>query len=242
MLCLNCRTALDGAMRFCPQCGQKTSVKRLTLREIAHDAWHALTHTDHSFLALVKALLVRPGTVMREYVEGRRKAYFNPFAFLIVVVGVSSVAMTSSGFGGFEGSGHPVARFLQTHLNLLILAQVPLLALFARLLFAGSGRNLAEYLVLAAYASGLRSIFVSLVMVPLTLALKQAGWGPSYRAQVLIYLLIWAAYFAWVSLQFHAAAAPRRPVLDAFRGFAVAVLTQLSSSALIALAFRLVPR
>lgn len=223
-------------MRFCPACGQKTATHRLTLHDIAHDSWHALTHTDHSVLGLVKALLLRPGQVVREYVDGRRKAWFNPFAFLIVVVGVCTLAMNLSGFGSFGGSPHPVARFLQQHLNLLILLQVPLLALFARLLFWRSA-NLAECLVLAAYSSGLRSIFVSLVMAPLSAFLRAAAIGPSYGQQVAAYMLLWALYFGWACAQFYGG----RRWLAGLKGVLVAVAAQASSALLVGVAIRLVP-
>ena len=56
--CLNCSHALPPDARFCPGCGQKSATRRLTLRDISHDAWHALTHTDHSVLALVRAMFL----------------------------------------------------------------------------------------------------------------------------------------------------------------------------------------
>ena len=74
--CANCATVLASAQRYCGACGQRTGRARLTMRDIGHDFLHALTHVDQSILALVKALLLRPGHVAREYVEGKRKKYF----------------------------------------------------------------------------------------------------------------------------------------------------------------------
>lgn len=232
--CLNCQQSLPASALFCPHCGQKTSTRRLSLHDIVHDAWHALTHTDHSVLALVAALLRRPGRVAAEYVAGRRKTWFNPFSFLIVVVGLASLAMAGSGFVNFvrPGMDNAATRFLQSHLNLLILLQVPLLAGFGRLLFARRGHNFAEWLVLAAYSSGLRSIFFTLGVAPLWWGLRQAGLAPSYPAALGLYLVVWLLYFSWATAQF---LEPqwRWPLL--LRALAVPLLSQLATIVLVSL-------
>lgn len=237
--CLNCETSLPDAARFCAQCGQKTATRRLTLHDIAHELWHALTHTDHSVLGLIKALLLRPGRVAAEFVDGHRKRYFNPFSFLVISVGLSALVMSSTGIGGFNGHPGTVGKQLQANLNLFILAQVPLLALWARLIFLRSGRNLAENLVLVAYCSGLRSVFFLLVLVPLVMGLQRLELGVPYAAQIMVYLLCWFAYFGWACAQFHAGKAWRW--LDWLRGSAVALLSQASSFVAVWLAYLLVP-
>jgi len=241
-ICLNCETPLEPAARFCAQCGQKAATRRLTLHDIGHEFWHALTHTDHSVIGLVRALLWRPGLVAAEFVDGHRKRYFNPFTFLIVAVGLSAVVMASTGIGGFTQQTHPgpVGRFLQSHLNLFILAQVPLLALWSRLLFLRSGRNLAENLVLVAYGSGLRSLFFLLVVVPAVIGLRALGLGVPYGTQILVYLLCWVVYFGWASAQFHGGVDWRWH--HWLRGSAVTVLATASSTAIVWLAFRLAAR
>jgi hypothetical protein len=69
------------------------------MREISLDFLHALAHMDHSVFSLVRVLFIRPGYVAREYVDGKRKRYFGPFAFLVIVVGLSGNPH------GWKGSG-----------------------------------------------------------------------------------------------------------------------------------------
>lgn len=222
-------------MRFCPQCGQKAATRRLSLREIGHEIWHALTHTDHSVLGLIKALLLRPGGVARDHVRGARKRYFNPFTFMVVSIGLSAVFITLTGVGGFEGQRGAVATQLQRNLNWVILAQVPLLALWSRLLFLRSGLNFAEHLVLAAYTSGLRSLYFVAVIIPTALlqSALQVRWA--YWQQIIFHLVVWMLYYAWASSQFMDE--PQRRGRNAARGALVAVLAQASATALIGLAF-----
>ncbi|MBX3228353.1 MAG: DUF3667 domain-containing protein [Labilithrix sp.] len=87
--CPNCDRPVEEDFRFCAGCGQRAAVGRLALHDIVPDAFHALVHADKSVLSLMKALALRPGVVAREYaLEGKRKRYFNPFAFLVLVLGV----------------------------------------------------------------------------------------------------------------------------------------------------------
>ena len=106
---------------YCGICGQKYATERLTLREIGHDLLHALIHVDRSALSLVQMLLVRPGTVALNYVQGKRKRYFGPFSFLVIVVAAASAVIALTGFRAVSTDrANVVADFLQRHLNLLM--------------------------------------------------------------------------------------------------------------------------
>jgi hypothetical protein len=201
--CLNCNAALAAGQAYCGSCGQKATLHRLTLHEIGHDLLHAFVHVDRSVFSLVRQLLVRPGGVARDYVDGRRARYFGPFAFLVVVVGLATGAMALVGFRSFltvEGTPDGIARFLQRHVNAVILLQVPLLAASCGLLFRRAGTNFAERLVLAAYTSSMRSIALTLVFVPAWYL-----WRPGPQAVAYFYvpyLVVWVAYFGIASAQF----------------------------------------
>src|SRR5688572_33456539 len=116
------------------------------MRDIAHDFMHALTHADHSILALVRDLAYRPGHVAREYVEGRRKKYFGPLAFLVISVGLASFMVVLAGAHFFTPvPDDTIANFLQQHINLIILLQMPLLAGVCALLFWNTKLHYAEH-------------------------------------------------------------------------------------------------
>ena len=93
--CLNCNTQLEDVHKFCPQCGQKTKVHRLSFHEIGHDAVHYFTHADKSIFTLLKELATHPGLVAREYLSGKRRKYFKPLNFFLIVAGIV-VFMTST--------------------------------------------------------------------------------------------------------------------------------------------------
>lgn len=199
--CANCDSLLSGEPRFCGQCGQKTTPRRLTLGQITHDFVHVLTHADHSVFALIKALAYRPGQVAREYVEGRRKKHFGPIAFLMIAVAVASFMIVVTGVKFFTPvtSSGPAA-FLQRHINLVILIQMPILAGWCALLFRPQRLNYAEHLVLSAYSSGFRILVLGLVATPIMYA---GHVNPADRVFMPAYYGLWLAYFSIAAAQFY---------------------------------------
>jgi hypothetical protein len=227
--CRNCNAALSAENRFCASCGQRTDIApRLTMREISHDIVHAITHADHSIFALVRGLLTRPGHVAREYVAGQRKRHFGPWAFLLITAGLASAVILATGVHWFKPFSHSeAADILQRHINLVILLQMPLLAAFCTLLFRRERLNFAEHLVLAAYASGFRQLYLALIETPL-LALSGANTADPWLT--ITYYGIWIGYFAFAASQFYRG----NRLWSACKGMLAAILTQLVTVLLLA--------
>ena len=225
--CLNCGTGFGDGQRFCGSCGQRTDISRqLTLRDIGHDLAHAITHADHSIFALVRALATRPGIVAREYTEGKRKRHFGPFAFLLITVSLASAIILITGVEWFSRYEHgDAANLLQRHVNLVILLQMPLLALFCWALFRRDRRNFAEHLVLAAYTSGFHALFMGVVETP-TFALMQAQSPDALLAAA--YLALWLLYFALAASQFYLG----NRAVAAIKGGLAVIFSQVWSAAL----------
>jgi hypothetical protein len=226
--CLNCMALLEPHQKFCAQCGQNADTHRLSLAHIWHDLVHAFTHADKGFLHLIRQLAVNPGKVAREYVNGHRKKYFNPFNFLILVVGIASLVLISSSFVSFGTNPrippNPVTNFFGKHVNFIILLNVPVLALWNLLLFRKGNTNFAENLVLAAYTSGERSVFFTLIVAPLWMLLHRF-----YYPILFIYILSWFCYYAWACSGFFEG----KRTVNFIKGFVVALLTQLVTIAIV---------
>lgn len=199
--CANCDAPLAEGQRYCGACGQRAGRGRLRMLDIGHDFLHALTHVDHSILALVKALLLRPGVVAREYVEGRRKKYFGPFAFLVIMVGLASFMFVVTGVTWGESDGQTgILDFLRRHVNIIMLLQVPMLALVCWLLFWNERWYFAEHLVLVAYTSGFKILCLALIALPVVMFTKVGMATPSF---VGIYQGLCVLYFAFAATQFY---------------------------------------
>jgi Na+/melibiose symporter-like transporter len=99
---LNCGHSLQGEDVYCPRCGQAAATHRFSFAHFLHEFFHAFTHTDKSVFALIRGLSTRPGHLVREYLDGQRKKYFNPFTFLLLVAAFSILVLQFS--GTFKGN------------------------------------------------------------------------------------------------------------------------------------------
>ena len=228
-LCANCNGPILPGQYYCAICGQRARTPRLTLREISKEFVHAVMHVDRSALSLIVQLLVRPGAVALEYVSGKRKRYFGPFAFLVVAVAFTSAVIAISGFQAVTTNNpNAVADFLQRHINLLFFAQVPLFALFCRLVGFRDGFNYAEYLVLASYTAAMHILFYAVVVVPVWYVLHSHTELMTWLFDV--NLLIGYVYFSYGMYQF----LPGRRLWSAAKGLLASLLAQAMTFGVIA--------
>ncbi len=177
MNCKNCDTPLDG--NFCTQCGQKADIHRITFKHFLHEFFHAFTHTDKGILLLMKELVARPGYVAREYLDGKRKKYFNPLSFLVIVSSLYAYISIKTGY--YEAltklsqppSGRGGAIYQET-MNVMLnngkfisLFLTPLLiSFFSWLFFIRSKNNMTENLVLNSFLLGQIYIVMIVVFIP----------------------------------------------------------------------------
>lgn len=81
--CRNCGHPLDMSDRFCPNCSQANSTKKLTLKDFFDEFFSSLVSYDSKLLKTLSALLLKPGKITRDYINGKRVSYTNPFRFLL---------------------------------------------------------------------------------------------------------------------------------------------------------------
>lgn len=84
--CLNCGHTF-GAERlaYCPACGQETQVKPPTLGEFAQQFGGAYFSTEGALWRTLKLLLLKPGELTRQYLDGRRRHYVLPLRLYLTI-------------------------------------------------------------------------------------------------------------------------------------------------------------
>ena len=80
--CLNCTTKLQG--RYCHSCGQSADDHHRSIRHLLWEAVEGLTHLDGRLAHTLPALLLHPGRLARDYIEGRRMRHVPPFRLFLV--------------------------------------------------------------------------------------------------------------------------------------------------------------
>jgi hypothetical protein len=100
--CLNCGTTFSGW--FCPECGQKSQTKRLTLFAVTKDFVDAVSDSDKGFLKTVLDLSQNPGQMLRNYISGKRQRYLSAgkYTFFLVILFTINISYLESHFGFFE--------------------------------------------------------------------------------------------------------------------------------------------
>lgn len=206
--CLNCNYELQEGQKFCPECGQKAALKRLTLHDIWHDVVHYFTHADKGIFQLLKALTFQTGSVAREFVQGKRKKYFPPLNFFLIVAALYVVMnavfpnRTATGQQRNSNSSYQAApqkaavsattikayekqarlgRFFAKYANYVAMFAAPYISLLIWLIYLRGPYNFTEHLVANLYLIGYTNLVRCMIWIPLlSLLTIQSDRWPNY--------------------------------------------------------------
>ena len=212
--CINCDRAVSGAdQKFCPNCGQPTPAHRIDWHFLGHELEHSVLHMDRGILYALRELMLRPGRLMRDYIEGRRGNQVKPLLMIMVtaaavvllsrflgdgaVAGASAEAMMSMKSGSPEAlaimgryitASQAVMEWANAHFAAFTLLLLPLEALVLWVVFLGYSRlNYPEWLVVTA----LLTVQVFVVWMVLILLHR---WIPQTQVWVGLAAVIYAVY------------------------------------------------
>ena len=85
--CACCGTEFVG--NFCPRCGQSASVKHFSLKQAIDlflDVWDV---NNRSVFRTMRDMLLRPGYMIRDYLNGMQAGYFSPFKMFFLLATLS---------------------------------------------------------------------------------------------------------------------------------------------------------
>ncbi|MCK8522173.1 DUF3667 domain-containing protein [Aquimarina sp. D1M17] len=83
--CLNCGVPLDIIDRYCHNCGQANTTKKLSFKDFFNEFFASIFSYDSRLRHTIIALLFSPGKISKEYIHGKRVKYANPFRFYLSV-------------------------------------------------------------------------------------------------------------------------------------------------------------
>ena len=98
--CVTCGEPLSG--RYCSRCGERSlDGHTYSLRHFAAEALENLAHLDGRILRTFRALLVRPGALAKDFLDGRRKPYLGPVQLFLTANLIYFLLQPFSGFVPF---------------------------------------------------------------------------------------------------------------------------------------------
>lgn len=178
--CPNCGRAFVGD--YCPDCGQEVS-RALSVLDVFSGLFREVIDIENGFWPTLRGLSLRPGAVLRHYLNGARQSLMHPGRYLLASVVTSSAVFWGLGWAGLllspgrSASGGPdqirtafrkLFQYQETQIvSTLIIAG--LLALTLGRLFNHRVRRGAKALALGSFLAGHTTFLaagVTLVFVP----------------------------------------------------------------------------
>jgi hypothetical protein len=200
--CLNCGLGFVGS--YCPDCGQSASTTRFTWHEIWHHTTHALAHVDSGAFFTLIQLVKAPGHTIRDYLDGKRRPYFNPFTLLLTTTAICSLLYVHYGvktqleditLNTYEESTPTIVhKYFAIRSVFLIL----ICTLGDGFFFPDGKYKLPEMVISNTYQFGVATA-AQVVCIPIFLWSEGTGWGPWARS---VFILCVLAYLFWTRWQF----------------------------------------
>ncbi len=164
-------------------CIRDSNSGRIVFKESVKDVLEHYFDFDAPLFRTMKGMITNPGTLIRDYIFGKRKSYSHPFRYFILVLAVylivaqlinfNPVEVFSKAIGAQElpnpdAVSSKAANFLREHINTFLLVYAFTLAFFGKILNRKSGFYFVEYLSLSFFIIA-QYLFFSLIIVFLTL-------------------------------------------------------------------------
>jgi hypothetical protein len=148
--CKNCNNSFEG--NYCNYCGQPADQKRITISFLWEKFLHGFFHLNRGLFYTLAELFVRPGTMLRGYIAGKRINHINPFTYLVLISLVGGFIYTWSGIlyhqdQIFLASGETI-NFTSKHFSARMLLMIPINAILCSVLFKSFKYNFAEHLII----------------------------------------------------------------------------------------------
>jgi hypothetical protein len=169
--CKNCGTSTES--NYCPYCGQRSTVHKVTFRETFEDLVDSLFSVNAPLLKTGMGMILKPGELLRNYLGGQRRRYYKPVSFFILTTVLYLIIRSLIGFDPFRNSMIRVEdgsldsnsltearNYMLLNINNFLFIFVFTLAVFSKLFFFRR-YSLAEFIAISFYFTGIYTLLVT---------------------------------------------------------------------------------
>jgi hypothetical protein len=166
--CCNCGEL--NTNNFCSNCGEQR-YKRIVMKDVAGDFLSNLISLEGPILQTIKDLTIRPGKMINDYLNGKRKEYYKPFQYYILATTVyfiffyiwgdemmsmiSDIGASANTYGTTEQINafqQEMEKFQSENMKFFTFLQIPIYSFLIWLFFRKtSGHSYTESLVSSLY-------------------------------------------------------------------------------------------
>jgi hypothetical protein len=216
--CHNCGIRLTGP--FCAACGQKARPLTVTLHDFLHEFIHETLHVDGRIVQTVRHLMLSPGFLTCEYLQGRRARWLSPIRmyiiFSITFFALSALTGVRVGVTADRNEGGFAFTFPNMPRSGTAAGNSQEVEAEAKELGFDSAADMEESVDHAVLVWVPRVMFVLLPLFAWLVALAYGRVDPNYLHHVIFAVHVHAAWFAAAAIA-KAAELVSRPVGDALR-------------------------
>jgi len=155
----------QSAGNICMHCGENLYPRRLNVATMVHEVPDIFFNLDRGLFYTMRNFLFHPGRMIKRYFAGDRSRHYKPLKYITFIGGLTALLYARFVFtdgkpqSGFEAFGTQWT-------SLILLLQVPLIALTTWLLFRKKQHTYGEHLVANAYIIAEVSLF-NIALFPL---------------------------------------------------------------------------
>jgi hypothetical protein len=193
-------------------------LERLSIHQIIHDGIHYFTHVDNGIWQLIRDLAIKRGHIAKEYIEGKRRKYFPPLNFFLLVAALFVFVLSLQEIPTAENILKEIPEqyaqkdtekqqldieraerlataitYINKYSNLLAMAALPLTSFIFWLFYKKSKYNYTEHLIAGMYMMGFFILFHSVVLLPISYIFESTA--NIINLAFLIFYLVFATVF-----------------------------------------------
>ena len=174
--CKNCGAPVDG--NYCSNCGQKTSLKPITLSSLMKDLSENVLQLEYGLFFTILELTKTPAETIKNYLDCKRKHYFQPVAYAFTLASLYFLLSQLVEHNTFINSvleGVLLASedshsdkvlingitWLADNYAITTLLVIPIFSLSSYLAFIKDDKNYLEHVVINLYITGHQSLIYS---------------------------------------------------------------------------------
>ena len=206
MICKNCENKFEG--NFCSNCGQDSEVDKINAKYIFKEISHSILELDKGFFYTVKELFTRPGHIIRDYLQGKRKNHYKPISFVILTATIYLLSTLITGektflgdflYGAISGLNDkkfkPLSNALTWGANnytYITLILMPFFSFASFVSFRKAGYNYFEHLITNCYIKGAQIILYSVFCFLIYWINNESYFLPIIALSLSIVYLLWS--------------------------------------------------
>jgi hypothetical protein len=196
MICKSCKNKAEG--KFCSNCGQKTNTHRLSFKHfVEHDLIHGVLHLDRGLIFTMKEIIINPTKVAVNYIQGKRKPYYNFFYLLLLISGV--FLLFSSSIENLVGDPDQQLQTQLKNIKVYLFIYIPFYALASFLLLKKIEYNFIEHCIIAVVVTLAICCFnlFGIGLIALILYINPS-WSLIISIIGILYSVVMIAYPIWI--------------------------------------------